>query len=302
MLFVATAGLLTACSSDDDNTIGGDVQAPAETPRLITVEVSEQPFDDTQGKARQTRADATTTETLSSFSMHGVYESQSTDYTVSKSGDTWTVDPNSWPGGTDNNGETPFYAHTHGTFNLNSGTPYVRFMIQENASDQYDLLVAQNSATYNNSKGTGNVSLRFKHACAAVAFNVQITNTLSGKLTNGTLTVNSIVLRNVYNDGKYYFGSGWQDVNYEKVNGQEKKANYTLSNSNITVGTGLQALSSNDIFIIPQERIANGTNDMYLEIKYSGKTEPAIIPLDVDWQAGYKYTIDIKLGTSLINV
>ena len=278
------------------------MQAPAETPRLITVEVSEQPFDDTQGKARQTRADATTTETLSSFSMHGVYESQSTDYTVSKSGDTWTVDPNSWPGGTDNNGETPFYAHTHGTFNLNSGTPYVRFMIQENASDQYDLLVAQNSATYNNSKGTGNVSLRFKHACAAVAFNVQITNTLSGKLTNGTLTVNSIVLRNVYNDGKYYFGSGWQDVNYEKVNGQEKKANYTLSNSNITVGTGLQALSSNDIFIIPQERIANGTNDMYLEIKYSGKTEPAIIPLDVDWQAGYKYTIDIKLGTSLINV
>ena len=132
-----------------------------------------------------------------------------------------------------------------------------------------------------------------------MAFNVQITKTLSGNLTNGTLTVNSIVLRNVYNDGKYYFGDGWKDVQYKKDNDQDVKTYYTLSNSNITVGTGLQPLSSNDIFVIPQDRTKDDTDGMYLEINY-GTGKQATIPLAVKWEAGIKYTIDIKLGTVLI--
>ena len=55
--------------------------------------------------------------------------------------------------------------------------------------------------------------------------------------------------------------------------------------------------------MIPQERAANGTNDMYLEVNYTfqGQTKTqAIIPLTVNWEAGKEYDIEIKLGTTLI--
>ena len=76
--FVLTAGLLTAsCSKDDDN---------AEAPRLISVEVSEQPLASESAQARDanTRASATTTATLAKFSMHGVCLGTSYNYTVEK--------------------------------------------------------------------------------------------------------------------------------------------------------------------------------------------------------------------------
>jgi hypothetical protein len=55
--------------------------------------------------------------------------------------------------------------------------------------------------------------------------------------------------------------------------------------------------------MIPQERAANGTVGTYLEISYTvlgqeGRT--ANIPLTVDWKKSTQYTINIKLGTTLI--
>jgi hypothetical protein len=186
-----------------------------------------------------------------------------------------------------------FYAFTGGTFYANDGTPYVSFTVAENASTQHDLLVVTNSVAYNDHGGK--VPLTFDHACAAVAFNVQISNTLWTQLGT-TLTVNSIVLRNVNNTGRYYFGtSAWENVS--------GSAYYTLTNSSITIGTEVQALSSNHLFMIPQIREANGTTGTYLEVNYSfsGQTQTsATIPLAINWEAGYEYTINIKLGTTLI--
>jgi hypothetical protein len=284
-----TAGLLTACSSDDE-------QKQEPPVRHISVEVNQRPMtsDDPAGaRSTDTRSAITTTETFSAFSMRGIYNSLTSEYSVSKSNDTWTVTPKTWPGGSENNNTTPFYAFSQGEFQWNNGNPYISFSIAENASTQHDLLVAKNNVAY--SDHDGKVPLTFDHACAALAFNVQITNTLkTNTLSNGTLTVNSIVLRNVSNSGKYYFGtSTWGDVS--------GSAYYTLTSGNITVDTEAQALSSNYLFVIPQTRAVNGTTGTYLEINYTlSGSKQATIPLAVDWVAGSKYTIDIKLGTGLI--
>jgi hypothetical protein len=165
--------------------------------------------------------------------------------------------------------------------------------MDENASAQHDLLVAKNTVSYNDHQGK--VPLTFDHACAAVAFNVQITSKLKTNL-GSKLTVNSIVLRNVSNTGNYYFGtSTWGDVS--------GSAYYTLTSGNITVDTEAQALSSNYLFVIPQSSEANGTTGTYLDVTYtfSGqKKTSATIPLSVNWEAGKQYTINIKLGTGLI--
>lgn len=283
-----TAGLLTACSSDDE-------QKQEPPVRHISVEVNQRPMtsDDPAGaRSTDTRSAITTTETFSAFSMRGIYNSLTSEYSVSKSNDTWTVTPNTWPGGTENNNTTPFYAFSQGEFQWNNGDPYISFSIDENASTQHDLLVAKNSVAY--SDHAGKVPLTFDHACAALAFNVFMSNTLSTNLAGKTLTVSSIMLRNVSNTGKYYFETAaWDDV--------KGTAYYTLANSDMNITTTPQALSSNYLFVIPQS--SNGTTDPYLYVTYTFPEQTktsATIPLSVNWEAGKQYTINIKLGTGLI--
>ena len=280
-----TAGLLTACSSDDE-------QKQEPPVRHISVEVNQRPMtsDDPAGaRSTDTRSAITTTETFSAFSMRGIYNSLTTDYTVSKSGDIWTVADDKWPGGSGNNNTTPFYAFSQGEFQWNNGNPYISFSIAENASTQFDLLVAKNSVAY--SDHNGKVPLTFDHACAALAFNVFMSNTLSTNPAGKTLTVSSIVLRNVSNTGKYYFETAaWDEV--------KGTAYYTLANSDMKITTTPQALSSNYLFVIPQS--SEGT---YLDVTYTftGQTKTsATIPLSMNWEAGKQYTINIKLGTTLI--
>lgn len=280
-----TAGLLTACSSDDE-------QKQEPPVRHISVEVNQRPMtsdDPTGARSTDTRSAITTTETFSAFSMRGIYNSLTSEYSVSKSNDTWTVTPNTWPGGTENNNTTPFYAFSQGEFQWNNGDPYISFSIDENASTQHDLLVAKNSVAY--SDHAGKVPLTFDHACAALAFNVFMSNTLSTNLAGKTLTVSSIMLRNVSNTGKYYFErAAWDDVS--------GSAYYTLANSDMNITTTPQALSSNYLFVIPQS--SEGT---YLDVTYTftGQTKTsATIPLSMNWEAGKQYTINIKLGTTLI--
>jgi len=289
-----TAGLLTACSSDDE-------QKQEPPVRHISVEVNQRPMtsDDPAGaRSTDTRSTITTTETFSAFSMRGIYNSVTSEYTVSKSGGIWTVAPDTWPGGSENNNTTPFYAYTEGTFYSNNGTPFIDFTVAENASTQHDLLVATNSVAYKNHNGT--VPLTFDHACAALAFNIFMSNTLSGQLGGKTLTVNSIVLKNVFKKGKYNFGTTFNESTWSDVEGS---ADYTLNSSDMVITTTPQALSSDYLFVIPQRSEANGTTGTYLDVTYSfsGQTKnSATIPLSVNWVAGTQHTINIKLGTTLI--
>ena len=309
---VMAAGLLTACGTDDERipaepqtqSAADGGQAPADLTRHISVEVSERPMAEegtAEGRSLTTRAAITTTETFSAFSMRGIYNSLKTDYTVSKSGGIWTVAPDTWPGGSENNNTTPFYAFSQGEFQWNNGTPYISFSIDENASTQHDLLVATNSVAFNDHNGT--VPLIFDHACAALAFNIFMSNTLSDQLKQKgkTLTVTSIELKNVCNKGNYNFGTTFDGSTWSDVRGS---ANYTLDNRlSMVITTTPEPLSSNHLFMIPQKRDADGENGTHLKISYtvSGQEgSTAIIPLTVNWKKSTQYAINIKLGTSLI--
>ena len=274
-----------SCSSDDSMTPIDEVKTPQ---RPISVEVSETPFGNTTEARQLTRAAITD---LTSFNAFTMTANNGDVFKVKKENGKWEVVEGSWPYGVDNNTPVTFYAYSDGTYYDNSGTPYISFIMDENASAQHDLLVATNTVSFNDHQGK--VPLTFDHACAALAFNVKITNTLkTDKLSNSSLTINSIVLRNVNNTGRYYFGGtpAWQNVSGSSY--------YTLNSGNMTVDTDYVPLSSNYLFVIPQSSEAT-----YLDVTYtfSGQTKTsATIPLSVNWEAGKQYTINIKLGTTLI--
>ena len=284
-----------SCSSDDSMTPIDEVTPPQ---RPISVEVSEAPFGDTTEARQLTRAAITDLTSFSAFTMTANKDNLSDNLSVEKKNGKWEVD-SSWPAwpAVDDNTSVNFYAYSKGIYNDNSGTPYISFIMDKNASAQHDLLVAKNTVSYNDHQGK--VPLTFDHACAALAFNVYITNTLKTKL-GSTLTVNSIVLRNVSNTGNYYFGSStWGDV--KASDDPNTPPHYTLTNGDITVDNTPQALSSNYLFVIPQTRAVNGTTGTYLEINYTlSGSKQATIPLSVNWVAGTQHTINIKLGTTLI--
>ncbi len=268
----------TACSSDDET--------PEDSiPRLLTVEVSENPMVDENGAAR-TRGTEITSGTLSEFSMNY----QTNKYEFSKTGGTWNT--NTWPTSVNGSTKIDFYAYNSGdgTFYYNNDNPYVNFTVDATPANQKDLLVATHKAISYNDAG-GKVSLDFNHACAAVNFSVEQTTTLQKSMSTG-VTVKSIQLVNVANTGQYYYNSNsWSEIS--------GSADYTLTDSdNLTVGTVAQELACGTLFIIPQ---ILGTDDS-IRITYIKDNEKvALIPLSgTTWSAGTQYDITIKLGTTLI--
>lgn len=275
-----TAVCLTGCSSNDDS----EPKLNGQTPRPMYVEVL--------GVSRT--AAPTTTETLNAFAVH--YEGNR--YKYIKEGEKWST--GSWPTGVANDQKIDFYADTytyndtHSTsYNYNNGNPYINFTVDGNASSQHDLLVSEcKQVSY--AETEGHVKFHFTHACAAPHFTVQLTDAISTQYGE-KLTVKSIVLKNVNNVGNYYYATkSWQEVT--------GNASYTLNNSSIDVTTTKQSLSSGYLFIIPQTHAADGTNGTYLEITYTkgNVDKQAIIPLNIDWQAGKSYPINILLGTAVI--
>ena len=180
-LSLSVAVAFAACSETDNSS--GQQPAPE---RLIRVEVRENPLADEATGGTTRSAAMTTTATLDKFAMNY----QTSTYNFTKTGDSWSTPD--WPN-VENSDKIDFYAYTDGSFNYNSGSPYLSFTVDENVSSQHDL------------------------------------------------------------------------------------------------------------FMIPQSRTANGTEGTYLEVNYTASgAKTATIPLNVNWQAGHLYTINIKLGTTTI--
>ena len=276
-----TAVCLTGCSSNDDS----EPKLNGQTPRPMYVEVL--------GVSRT--AAPTTTETLNSFAVH--YEGNRYKYT--RNGEKWSE--GSWPTGVANDQKIDFYADTYtyydsheNSYIYNDGNPYIHFTVDGTVSNQHDLLVSDcKQVSFAETKG--HVSFLFTHACAIPHFTVQLTDALS-TACGGSLTVNSIVLKNVNNAGNYYYATkSWQDAT--------GSADYSLINGPITVTTAKQSLSSGYLFMIPQTCAVNGTEGIHLEITYNKGGEEdkqAIIPFGIDWQAGKSYPINILLGETVI--
>ena len=290
LLFLFSVIALAACGDSDD---GVNTPPDVPSPRLLTVEVGENPMQDESANAREmTRAgDATTTASLSNFYMNY----QNNKYTFTKGGTGWNTIP--WPTGDEKDTKIDFYAYNYdrvdGTaFQWNGGNPYVAFTMDENAFVQKDFLVATHKQiSYNDANG--HVSLTFDHACAAVQFNICQTQTVTNQ--GHKFAVNSVVLKNVCKNGDYYYDSGWKlDSKYSIY------TDYTLTNKKaISLTTDYQTLPCQWLFLIPQPQTG-----VKLEIKYTvDDSAEKTKTIDVgtgSWVKGTKYIINIKVGTSFI--
>ena len=275
---------LAACG-DNDDAVPIPIE-PTPSPRLLTVEVSENPMQDNEASARvmNRTAAATTTATLSSFTMNYT-DAWYNNFT--KTGGTWSTAD--WPYGVNENTKIDFYAYNAGSFQWNSGTPYVSFMMDEDAFSQKDLLVATHKQiSYNDAKGK--VSLTFDHACAAVQFQICQTKTVTEQ--KHSFTINSVVLKNVHKDGDYNYDSGWTLGS--------NLTDLTLTNSTITLTTAYQLLPCQWLFLIPQSQ-----DGIQLEIKYTvdeGAEKTKILNVGTDsWEQGKQYTVNIRVGSSFLS-
>ena len=304
-LFIAFVCILvmlgvTSCSSgSDDEPTNSTLTNPTE--RKLIIEVGTNSWLDENGNARETRGAVTTTETLQGFLMNW-YQSEDyqSQYTVSRgSNNDWNPAPGNWPSSVANDTPISFYAHTAGNFYYKDGNRYISFSAENAAANQHDLLLSKiTDVTYT---GTGGVIwFTFDHACAAVDFNIQITNKLWTQLGTG-LTVNSVVLKNIARTGDCYYSTGeWKDVGKPQGNESSGYTDYTLTQGQLTVTTTPQALSCNTMFIIPQTLGANAK--LVIDYTFNGQTKTtAEISLEgTEWKAGHLYPINIVLGTTLI--
>lgn len=275
---------LAACG-DNDDAVPIPIE-PTPSPRLLTVEVSENPMQDNEASAREMKrtAAATTTASLSSFTMNYT-DAWYNNFT--KTGGTWSTAD--WPYGVNENTKIDFYAYNAGSFQWNSGTPYVSFMMDEDAFSQKDLLVATHKQiSYNDAKGK--VSLTFDHACAAVQFQICQTKTVTEQ--KHSFTINSVVLKNVHKDSDYNYDSGWTLGS--------NLTDLTLTNSTITLTTAYQLLPCQWLFLIPQSQ-----DGIQLEIKYTvdeGAEKTKILNVGTDsWEQGKQYTVNIRVGSSFLS-
>lgn len=285
MLLLATATLFAACGGNDDEAVTPAPQP--QQPRMLTVEVSERPMQ-TEGGAKAPRraGDATTTKTLTSFTMCG--DNNEWSATLTKTDGKWTT---SWPG-IDKSKKWNFYAYNVGNeskFNWNEGYPEVSFTMEKEVANQKDFLVAKTVVAKSYNETGGKISLTFDHACAAVQFFVY-------KEESATYVVKEIKLLNVKKQGSYSF-------KYNSWNNLSTPTDFP----DFTLTTGDITLTSDDITLDKKKLLPNGwlyvipqsKDDMKLQITYTkdgvAKT-PKLIGLSGSWAAGYQYTVNIKIG------
>jgi hypothetical protein len=313
-MFVLLAGLVMgACSSDDDGQVAQEPsQEQTQTPQKsypLSIEVAENPMiqDGEEGSSSR-RAAITTGTTLNGFNMNYVYgEAAPGSLTATKTSEGQWTNSEGWPSdAVEGNPTVYWYASTSGTFNRTDDAnkyPYINFTVEEAAASQHDLLVATASGTYIDTGGK--LTFTFDHVCAALRFYVKKSTNLSGY----TVTVSSIVLRNVVNQGKYYYGSKEWTLT-------ESRSNYTLLSSAKTLGSGsgdYQLLNGSEdnsyLFLIPQTLTpwdpTGALGNVYLSVvctitKISDSSNifngTAYIPFSATFAAGKKYDVKINIG------
>ena len=270
--------LATACSSDDE-------EEPSNKRRTISVVVSENPMQNESADARSTRADITTSESFSSFKM--IYQADAetnTPYTATKSGTParWGVSPDTWPI-YDDNEKIIFYAYNgDGTFVYNNGNPYISFTMGKQPANLVDFMAANTNTSYDDH--SGQVPLAFSHACAAVQFYVY-------SVDGQTYSVKRITLKNVKNQGNYYYKSNSWTLS-------EDTYDYLLTESSITPTTDDQRLPCGWMFLIPQSKDAIGIEVRFTKNGISDELTKTLSLPSGSWAAGTRYSVRIRIGNA----
>ena len=249
-MLIASAAMFTACSSDDDEIV---------ITRPLSVEID----------CSETRADLTTTSTLAGFKMYGADRT----YEFKKETTGWTSDNSHWPT-VGNDVVVNFYAYDGGT--KIDGANRIDVTVDENAFEQKDILYAKRSTSFSETGETGKINLTFHHACAALNVSVELSATLKTALqtANKNITITSVTLNNVKNNGKF-------DLDTEEWSDAGGTANYTLTNGDITIEPTSSKifLPCNYLFMIPQS-LDGASFEVLCKVGTSTKTQIMTFQLD----------------------
>lgn len=308
--------LFAACSSDDDGQVAQDSSQEQKQPQKtypLSIEVAENPMVQEGEGGSSRRAPITTGSSLNSFNLsygYGEYCSSS-PITTNKNGEGKWVNSagadKGWPDADDN--VVYWYAYTDGTFNYNSGSPYISLTVDQNTFYQKDLMVSTASGTY--ASTSGKLSFTFDHVCSALKFQVKKANNLD----DYRLDISDIKLCNIVSQGKYSYSAGTWSWDLPASRSEYTLSSGTMDNlskdgyQNLTGGTGPY------LFLIPQELTAwnpsTNATGAYIKITCtltlkSPSTEVydgvAYIPFAKVLEKSTKYNISINIGkNSLYN-
>ena len=239
------------------------VKEPLQSPRLIGFTVDAPAFNGDDNNANG-RGDAprktkeTVIDTFPGFYLFAFTDDNNWDeiangllYTLSDNDGVgvWSVSGTgtaAWPYEDDKN--VRFYAigalvnklereltENKGTGMFNSKNPYAHIVVTEDAEKHDDILVAQTIKNYNNAKvpdepggdtyieGKSVVHLYFRHVTAGLQFSLK--SSLGNRYE---VEVQNVVLKNVINNGDYYFNSDSWTV---PSAGAEECSDYTLTSA-----------------------------------------------------------------------
>ena len=306
LMIALLAGLtLGACSNDNDELTPQPKQEPLFP---LTIEVTENPMtQDGEEGSDATRSDITTGTTFNSFNMSYVdltTPGKGGPIEASKSETGKWSSEGSWPySARTNDYMVNWYAYTGGTFHPTgdesaSSEPYINFSVDETVDNQKDLLVATTAKKW--SECNGNLSFAFDHVCSALRFWVKKSTNLNDK----TVSVSSIVLKNVIKNGKYYYGTDSWTLGTESTD----ITDFTLySGSPQTLGstdyTAMDGGTPCYLFLVPQTLTPwspTGTlGNTYLEVTCSingGASQTAYVPFGTSFEKGKKYDVKINIG------
>ena len=297
MFLLLSSLVLGACSSDDDELAP---QQPQSYP--LTIEVTENPMvqDGDEGRGNRAAITTTTSASFNAFKIDYTYGSGYSTGSVDVTNDNGTWTGGSWPFTSE---EVTWYAYTGGTFNVNSGNPYINFTVDENAADQHDLLVATTSGTWSGTSGI--LSFNFDHACAALRFKIK-----KAKALTVPLYISSVKLYHVSSQENYYYKTKtWSELGSNYSNYTLFTASPAVELTSTTEYVTLNGTSEENayLFLIPQTLIGDVSTGTYIEIAWecsavSPGSGTAKIPFSYTLEKGKKHDVKINLGTTTLTL
>ncbi len=263
------------------------LNTPAHSQRKLKIHASEEPYTTETGQTRQSvrRAPEVTTSTLTQFYINLMFDddgfpdmSDGSMTYITESG--YYQNEATWPVNAKQNTPVTVYGYHNNEKSCyldDDDAPYLRVELEENSSEQSDVLVAKETKTWNESQGE--IYLKFHHACAAAQFSIKKSAQMAAKGYN--VDVNQVLLHNIIKTGDYMLNDFTWKLPEAKAN---TVTNFTLNAyengekaNSITLSTDatLLAKDANDyLFLLPTNITSASGNfgtatagESYMEIK-----------------------------------
>ena len=198
----------------------------SDSKRSIQFYVNEEPFYTESGETMKSvrRAPEVTTSTLNQFYIHTMYYDKGYDYIELSDGSLaylitekgYYQNEATWPSNAGMDGLVSVFAYLNykidsepSCYKDENNRPYLKVELEENSSEQIDVLVAKEEKSWNDCKVLcddginykGVIKLTFHHACAAAQFSIKKSAEMQRRGYN--IDVNQVVLHNIIKTGDY---------------------------------------------------------------------------------------------------